>query len=231
MIIEQLEAWIAERKLSAAAAARLLGVSPATMSNYRTGKRPIPDDLLTKPVVNVVGEITDANADNPADIETAESVEFLAEPAVSADTGPDIIEVVAPEDLPMGSPGWRYRRGTVLPKGQWREVLPGPQEFANGAVCTAIIWGSSGVGLPKMTLVGSTQKMADPVHDRGSNYYPLAKGAFRPADYGDKAEAAPLKAGELAVGNIKDAYQKGGTKAQHGAVRPKPLMDILDGDE
>lgn len=43
--------------------------------------------------------------------------------------------------------------------------------------------------------------------------------------------APPAVMDALLLGNIKGPYQKGGTKAQHGAAKPKPLMDILDGDE
>jgi transcriptional regulator with XRE-family HTH domain len=229
--------WREAAGLSREAAAQLLGVSRGTLHNYESGATPIKAKVaeavykLCNPQPEDGSEIVQAgNEDTPADIETVEIAKLPNETGRSADIAV-VAEVVDPYDLPPGSVGWRYRPGSVLPKGQWTEILPEPVVYANGAVCRAIRWGSNGVGMPKMTLIGSTAEMAEPVHVRGSGFYPLAAGAFKPAEMGDRPEAPKLEPGQMAVGNIKEPYQKGGTKAQHGSVKPKPLMDILDGDE
>jgi transcriptional regulator with XRE-family HTH domain len=82
------------------------------------------------------------------------------------------------EMLPPGSPGWKYRPGSWLPKGRWEETLDEPQTLKNGAVCTKILWGSNGVGLPTMNLIGSTRNADATRHDNG--FEPLAAGIYRP---------------------------------------------------
>lgn len=80
------------------------------------------------------------------------------------------------EALEPGAVGWRYERGTVLEKGQFVEELREPETYANGAVVTAIRWGSNGVGLPAMTLIG---KQARETPDHKPGYHPLPFKAYR----------------------------------------------------
>ena len=61
------------------------------------------------------------------------------------------------EALPIGSEGWRYKRGTWIPKGQWIEELAVPEHPRPGSTVTKIRWGSNGVGVPSMTLIGSVK--------------------------------------------------------------------------
>ena len=84
------------------------------------------------------------------------------------------------EALPIGSEGWRYKRSSGIPKGQWVEMLAEPKVFANGAVCTTIRWCSNGAGVPTMNLIGST-KAVEPckiVHTDG--WYPMPPVAYFP---------------------------------------------------
>lgn len=80
------------------------------------------------------------------------------------------------EALEPGDVGWRYERGTVLEKGQWVEELREPEIYPNGGEVRKIRWGSNGVGLPAMTLIG-TPARETPDHKPG--YHPLPFKAYR----------------------------------------------------
>jgi len=114
------------------------------------------------------------DTDLPDDL--AERLKRLEEAAVIH------LPVIAPNELQPGAPGWRYKPGTVLPKGVFVEVLPKPERYPSGALVSAIEWCSNGVGLPSMRLVGSIKDYTPPAH--GDGYHSISGGIerFKPAD-------------------------------------------------
>lgn len=82
------------------------------------------------------------------------------------------------EQLPLGSPGWRYERGTTIPAGQWYEDFREPVVYASGGIAWKYRWQSNGVGVPTMGLVGTTKYAKIQEHQLG--WYPLAPGAYKP---------------------------------------------------
>jgi hypothetical protein len=154
-----------------------LDVSKRTLLRWESGETAVPGDLEDRLV------LLPTPRDEPV------SAEII--PLVSVEK-----VMVAAEDLPPGSPGWRYRRGTTLPKGMFIEILPEPDRYRSGAVVTAIRWCSNGVGLPVMELIG---KSGDGSSEAKPGYIPLPPGAFRPIEAskgdsflkGDKRGARP----------------------------------------
>ena len=84
------------------------------------------------------------------------------------------------EALPLGSPGWRYTRGSCIPKGQWIETFPERHTYPNGAWASKIRWASNGVGVPTMILLGSTKDVDPDKIEHKPGWYPLPPGAYRP---------------------------------------------------
>lgn len=93
------------------------------------------------------------------------------------------------EALPLGSEGWRYARGSELPKGQHLERFPERMTFPSGACASGIRWGSNGVGEPVMNLFGSTRGAEIMPHNREGGWYPLPPGAFIPMKPNEGAAA------------------------------------------
>lgn len=110
------------------------------------------------------------------------------------------------EALEPGTEGWKYRPGTFLAKGQWIEELREPETFKNGGVCAKIRWGSNGVGVPSMTLIGSAKNHKP--EGKGDGYFPVPAGGIIAAQFGEEPDRAKLKPGEIAFGNIKGPLQK-----------------------
>ena len=94
------------------------------------------------------------------------------------------------EALPLGDMGWRYKRGSMIAKGQWKELLREPETYPRGAVVTSIIWCSNGVGTPSMRLVGKPSSIDGPDPEYKPGYFPM-KGGFMPMGKKKASEREP----------------------------------------
>lgn len=167
--------WLDASGYNVGTLADALGVARKTVSRWVNGVTAVPDDLagrlelLPKPKV--------ARAASVGGVTVRDLPEELAPVDWRGMTNDDR------EALPIGSVGWRYKRGTILPKGLWVEELVRPEVTKSGATVTKIRWGSNAVGLPSMVLIGSTEFATTPEHKDG--LYSLPPGSFRsftPAD-------------------------------------------------
>lgn len=180
---EDLKAWREARDLTQLDAANLLGVNPKTIKRYESSENAIPPKAL-----NLIAEMEKGS--NLQEM-SAESVIRAAEKKLTASkrqasstelTDAQIMAMTKEEryELPPHVRRWRWRPGTFLPKGIYREHVIPPDVDANGAVTTQIQRSSNGVGLPSMILIGSTKNIVHAQPDV-PGFYRMAPGAYRPA--------------------------------------------------
>ena len=145
---DELRAWIEERGINQARAGEILGRGRVTINRWLSGEQAIPADF------KLPMKVAPAESAGPVLEES-----LVMEPPTVRSYSWSGLTKAQRQALPPGSPGWIHGGGT-LPIGQFIQRLDEPQTAPSGAVVTAILWRSNGVGRPSMVLLGDTKGAA-----------------------------------------------------------------------